>query len=98
LQEAANSPLYQHEGGIARGRSADRADPKLLGNSCVDLAVVMARHQNAYLEIEDSRKGQHQVLTVPHRENDRREMDVTRIWLGWIETQTAGGRNKNKKK
>jgi len=76
--------------GIPRGRATDRADAKLLRGARIDLAVVMARDEHADVEVEDAGEGQHEMLPVPHGEDDRGKVNVFAIGLGRIEGEPTG--------
>ena len=90
LEEADHAALLEHARGIARGRAADRAHAELLRDPGIDLAVVVARDEDADVEVEDAGEGQHEMLAVPHGEDDRGEVDVLAVGIRRIEGEAAG--------
>ena len=63
---------------------------ELLRDAGVDLAVVVAGDEDADVEVEDAGERQHEMLPVPHREDDRGEVDVLAVGIRRIEGETAG--------
>jgi len=74
---------------VAAGRpgTADRSDAETLGSDRIDRAVAMARNQalsSPLLVLEERR---HEMLTVPHCENDWHFRADAVIDIRWIDTE-----------